>query len=85
MSRKPRAIRIKFRRLPKHIGLADRDRREITLDPDQGEVSLMGTAIHEVLHIELWDLDETAVLRTEKSIVDVLLRLGFRRTEKDGE
>jgi hypothetical protein len=85
MPRKPRPIRIRFRRLPKHRGLADHDRREITLDPTQSETSLLGSAIHEVLHLELWDLDESAVLRTEKSIVDVLLRLDFRRMIKDGE
>jgi hypothetical protein len=67
------------------LGLAHLERREITLNPDQNEISLMGTAIHEVLHLEQWDLSEEAVIRIEKNITDVLCRLGFRRTEKDGE
>ena len=78
-------IAIRFRRMKGKLGQAHLERREITLHPDQTEISLMGTAIHETLHLEQWDLSEEAVLRIEANIVDVLLRLGFRRTEKDGE
>lgn len=78
-------VKIRFRRMKGKLGLAHLERWEITLHPDQSETSLMGTAIHEVLHLEQWDLSEEAIIRMEKSIVDVLLRLGFRLTEKDGE
>jgi hypothetical protein len=67
------------------LGLAHKEKREIIINPDQSEISLMGTAIHEVLHLEQWDLSEEAIIRMEKSLVDVLLRLGFRKLEKDGE
>lgn len=78
-------IKIRFRRMKGKLGEAYFNARQITLHPDQDDVSLLGTAIHEVLHVELWDLSEDAVLRVEKSMTDVLLRLGFRKTDKDGE
>lgn len=91
MSRKPRPIRIKFRRLPddpdgrKTLGIADLKLKEIIINPDQDVVSMRGTAIHEVLHLELWDFDETAIVRIEDSIVDVLSRLDLLCMEKDTE
>lgn len=81
----PKPISIRFRRMKGKLGEAYYEARQITLHPDQDDISLMGSAIHEVLHVEVWDLSEDAVLRIEKSIVDVLLRLGFRHREKDGE
>lgn len=78
-------IKIRFRKLFKNRGLADIERREITIDPRLSDERMLGTAIHEVLHLEQWDLSEEAVLRIEANIVDVLLRLGFHKTEKDGE
>ena len=78
-------IKIRWRRLIKNRGIADYDKWEITLDPRLSDERLLGTAIHETLHLEQWDLCEEAILRMEASLTDVLLRLGFRRTEKDGE
>lgn len=43
----PKPITIRFRRMKGKLGLAHLERREITLHPDQNEISLMGTAIHD--------------------------------------
>lgn len=80
-----RPVRIRFRRLKGKLGQAHLERWEITLHPDQSDKSLMGSALHEGLHLEQWDLSEEAIIRIEHTLTDILWRLGFRRTEKDGE
>jgi hypothetical protein len=74
-------IAIRFRRIRGKLGVADLEHRRITLHPDQNEISLMGSAIHEVLHLELWDLDERAVLRRASAAWLSAGRKGWRMTK----
>lgn len=73
-----RKIRIVRKRNPGMWGLAHIEARKIELDPGLDEKTLLDIAVHEVVHVECTDLDESAVDRIGKSAADVLWRLGFR-------
>lgn len=83
--KKPSPITIQFKHLSTAWGYAYPDERRIELAAAMRPEKEMEIAIHEALHIELPDLDETAVVRTSKSICDVLLRLNYWRKIRDDE
>ena len=76
-----RKIRIVRKRNPGCWGMAYPGKRMIEIDPECAEDTLIDIACHEVLHVEIPDLDESAVDRAARSIADVLWRLGFRQDE----
>ena len=78
---KPKRIRIRKIKSDAVWGLALHDKREIHLDERMDDKTLLDIASHETLHIELPDMDESAVDRAARSIADVLWRLGFRQEE----
>lgn len=78
-----RKIRIARKRNPRVWGLAFPDEWRIELDPELHDKTLIDIATHEVAHVVIPDLDESAVDRLGKHVADVLWRLGFRR-EDDG-
>lgn len=78
--KRPKPIKIEFKTLPTAWGYAYPTERRIDLAKGMNPAKLMEIAIHEALHVELPDIDESAIDRTAKSLTDVLLRLGF--TEK---
>lgn len=73
-----RKIRIAKKRNLGCWGMAYPSEWRIELDPDLDERTLIDIATHEVAHVVIPDLDETAVDRLGKHVADVLYRLGFR-------
>jgi hypothetical protein len=78
-----RKIRIARKRNPGCWGLAFPAEWRIELDDRLHDKTLLDIATHEVAHVVIPDLDESAVDRLGKHVADVLWRLGFRR-EDDG-
>jgi hypothetical protein len=78
-----RKIRIARKRNPGCWGLAFPGEWRIELDDRLHDKTLLDIATHEVAHVVIPDLDESAVDRLGKHVADVLWRLGFRR-EDDG-
>lgn len=76
-------VNIVFKRFRKNWGWAVKERYEIQLDPRQSDERFMYSALHETLHLGLWDLDEAAVVRIAAMQTDVLTRLGFRRKPEE--
>ncbi len=72
-------IRIVWKKLPKEWGLADHTKHTIWLDERMTDKTLIEIASHEVAHVVLPVLDESAVDLLGKHIADVLTRIGFRR------
>lgn len=84
---RPAPITITWKRLKRAWGYAHSEDRHIDLDvalKDRPE-RLLEIAIHEVAHIELPDIDETAIKRLGQSAADVLLRLGFTKRDSEEE
>lgn len=50
---------------------------QIEIDPRQTDEEEMDTAAHEVLHSELPDLSEEAIIRVAGAVTAVLLKLGY--------
>ena len=73
-----RRIRIVRKRNPGVWGLAFPAERRIELDPELDDRTLLDISVHEVTHVVIPDLDESAVDRLGKACADVLWRLGFR-------
>jgi hypothetical protein len=73
-------IKIEFKDLT-NFGYAYHDERRIEIKTGLRQDMLLKVAVHEVIHVELPDLDESAVLRVEKSVADVLWRIGFRKAK----
>ena len=80
---RPKPIHIRFRKMKDDDGQAYINKRSITIDPTLSPALQRAAAIHEVLHLEIWDFKEEAILRIEKSIVDVLKRMDLLCMEKD--
>jgi hypothetical protein len=78
-----RKVRIARKRNHGCWGLAFPHEWRIELDPELDDKTLLDIATHEVAHVVIPDLDESAVDRLGKHVADVLWRLGFRR-EDDG-
>lgn len=78
-----RKIRISFRRNHGCWGMAYPEQWRIELDDRLHDKTLIDIATHEVAHVVIPDLDESAVDRLGKHVADVLWRLGFRKD--DGE
>lgn len=57
------------------------DSRVLYVAPALDGKTVLGTALHEALHAEFYDLSEEAVLRTERHLVELLWWLGFRLTQ----
>lgn len=76
-----RKIKVEFKRNSGLWGLAYPDEWRIELDPALADKTLIDIATHEVAHVVIPDLDETAVDRLGRHVADVLWRLGFRREE----
>lgn len=66
-------------------GVAYPDEHRIEIDPRCDDKTLLNIAVHEVAHVILDVLDETAVEALGNHAADVLWRLGFRRIEKGDE
>jgi hypothetical protein len=78
-----RKVSFRFKRNPNVWGLAFPEEWRIELDDRLHDKTLIDIATHEVAHVVIPDLDESAVDRLGKHVADVLWRLGFRR-EDDG-
>ena len=76
-----RRIKVVRKRNPGCWGMAYPGKRMIDIDPECLDQTLLEIGIHESLHVEIPDLDESAVDRAARSIADVLWRLGFRQEE----
>lgn len=63
-------------------GVCHLNGRRIILMPKMTNAEKAATLIHEVTHAALWDLDEEAVLRTERAITTALHKAGLL-TEDD--
>lgn len=78
-----RKVRFSFRRNHGCWGMAYPQQWRIELDDRLHDKTLIDIATHEVAHVVIPDLDESAVDRLGKHVADVLWRLGFRKD--DGE
>lgn len=76
-------VRFRFKRTPGVWGQAFPDEWRIEVDPYLDDKTLLDIAIHEVAHVCVPDLDETAIDRIGKHCADVLWRMGFRREEQE--
>ena len=90
MARKPkpknlRPIRIGWVKSRTAWGWAYPEEWRIELDDRSCDKTLINTSVHEVAHVVLPMLDETAVEALGNHAADVLWRLGFRRVEKGDE
>ena len=63
------------------LGLADLDTHTITIDPRQPSRELMGTLVHECIHLLCDELQrpEERVLEWEDKVANVLWNAGFRK------
>lgn len=77
----PHKITVKERHLVQHnaLGQSDFDEGLIEVDPRLKPKEWLSTLIHEALHHALPDLNEEAILRVEKVLVDVVWEAGVRR------
>ncbi len=78
-----RRVRYRFKRVPGHWGVAYPDQWRIEIDPSLDDKTLIEITTHEIAHVVLPVLDETAVDTLGKHVADVLYRMGFRRTDGD--
>ena len=78
-----RKIRIARKRNLGAWGLAYPHEWRVEIDPDLDDKTLLDIATHEVAHVVIPDLDESAVDRLGKHVADVLWRLGFRKEDGD--
>ena len=90
MARKPKPKRLRHIRIgwitsPTDWGYGYHEEWRIELDRRSCDKTLINTAVHEVAHVVLPMLDETAVEALGNHAADVLWRLGFRRIEKGDE
>jgi hypothetical protein len=77
-------IRIKWMKNPKVAwGWSSPNLNTIYLDKNMDEKTLMQVALHEGLHQIFPYLDENAVHGAEKTLADVLWRIGYRLKEDD--
>ena len=81
---KPIIVRYKKLGREKVLGLADLDTQEIIIDPRQPSKELLGTLLHECIHLLADDLErpdwpEERVLEWEEKMRDVVLNAGYRK------
>ena len=81
--KKLRPIRIKWAMLPTMWGFAEPESWSITVDRRLDDKTLLAIAAHEVAHVVLPVLDESAVNDLGNHIADVLTRMGFSRDGHD--
>jgi hypothetical protein len=76
-----RRVKVVERPLRRHraVGLADKDRLVIDIDPRQSPKGYFGTAIHELLHLAYPEMNEAQVRRGEKLLRETLWYMRFRR------
>ena len=81
---KPIIVRYKKLGREKVLGLADLDTQEIIIDPRQPSKELLGTLLHECIHLLADDLErpdwpEERVLEWEEKMRDVVWNAGYRK------
>ena len=81
---KPIIVRYKKLGREKVLGLADLDTQEIIIDPRQPSKELLGTLLHECIHLLADDLErpdwpEERVLEREEKMRDVVWNAGYRK------
>jgi hypothetical protein len=64
------------------LGLADKARLAIHIDPRQDAKAFFGTAIHELLHLAYPSMNEAKVRHGERLLGETLWRMRFRRVEQ---
>lgn len=76
-------IKIVYKKLGKANawGRAFQEDKIVELDPRLVGKKLLGTALHEGLHVAVPELSETRVLEAEKLICDMLWKIGFRKVD----
>jgi hypothetical protein len=76
-----RRVKVVERPLRRHraVGLADKDRLVIDIDPRQSPKGYFGTAIHELLHLAYPEMNEAQVRQGEKLLRETLWQMRFRR------
>ena len=79
-------IKVRYQKLGREgvLGLADLDTGEITIDPRQPSRELLGTLLHECIHLLADDLGkpdwpEERVLEWEEKMRAVVWEAGFRK------
>lgn len=79
-------IKVRYQKLGREgvLGLADLDTGEITIDPRQPSRELLGTLLHECIHLladEMGkpDWPEDRVIEWEEKMRDVVWQAGFRK------
>ncbi len=82
----PKPIIVRYKKLGRErvLGWADLDTNEIVIDPRQPSRELMGTLVHECIHLLCDDLGkpdwpEERVLEWEEKMADVLWAAGYRK------
>lgn len=77
-------IKIVIRKLGREraLGQAFESDNLIEIDPRQSEKEFLSTVIHETLHILFPNLSEKMIIKNEKSMCDVIWKLGYRRNDK---
>ncbi len=82
----PKPIIVRYKKLGRErvLGWADLDTNEIIIDPRQPSRELMGTLVHECIHLLCDDLGkpdwpEERVLEWEEKMADVLWAAGYRK------
>ena len=79
-------IKVRYQKLGREgvLGLADLDTGEITIDPRQPSRELLGTLLHESIHLLADDMGkpdwpEDRVIEWEEKMRDVVWQAGFRK------
>ena len=79
-------IKVRYQKLGREgvLGLADLDTGEITIDPRQPSRELLGTLLHECIHLLADDMGkpdwpEDRVIEWEEKMRDVVWQAGFRK------
>ena len=79
-------IKVRYQKLGREgvLGLADLDTGEITIDPRQPSRELLGTLLHEYIHLLADDMGkpdwpEDRVIEWEEKMRDVVWQAGFRK------
>lgn len=77
-------IKVKYRKLGKEQahGIAHMGKNLIELDSRLRGKKLLGTTLHELIHLVNPDFSETKVLEQEKIMSEVLWKENWRRVER---
>lgn len=68
-----------------YFGFCDHPERlgkKIRIRPDQGELEMLDTLLHEMGHAAYWDMKEEAIDEAATDIAKALWRLGYRRQQE---